>query len=155
MQKLLIATLALALFAAALPQAAADSASATYVGASPSFLLGISCADCGPEGAKVNLNGVEFPAADYAPILVTVEDASGLPIWVTACQDVDGDGFCGEAADELNPTAEPSGSGCGSAALQGFSWELATSVFVYAVGSDLDAPCAGAATTGTITLTYQ
>lgn len=140
----------------AIPAHAAGSYTDAYTAPS-TWPVGVSCTpDClGTAGTGlpvVNLGGVNFAPDGSTPATVVVQDASGGDVSFQVCQDLNGDGFCGDSGTLGLP--EPSVVVCGtvadlSASAVPFDPTLQTSVFVTAATPD----CPGPATTGTVTLT--
>ncbi|HEV8360737.1 MAG TPA: hypothetical protein VGR28_09815 [Candidatus Thermoplasmatota archaeon] len=102
-----------------------------------------------PLDQPLSIGGFTFPAINEVPTRVAISDIVGVGVFFTVCQDFNGQ-LCGEAG-------EPNVSACGAAANLGistvpFQAGRATSVFVYSASA---AGCVGAATTGTISLTYN
>jgi hypothetical protein len=150
MNKSIFAILTACVAIAYVPGAQASEETATYTGASPG-LVGIQWNDYGGLLPGDNLGGYHFFATGAAPTGVSVHDASGNPVYFTACQDTNGNSLCGEAG-------EPKVNGCGGSAVLpttgsgAFSASRDTIVFVYSTNLP---SCIGTATTGTITLTYN
>lgn len=93
-----------------------------------------------------NVGGVFFPANGEIPTHLAIDDASGSPVYFTACQDQDANLQC--------DAGEPSAVGCGEADLSGFDTVTQISVFVNTVPDPTFTPrCLGVGTSGTVTLT--
>lgn len=130
------------------PLALAGEREAPYYAFVPYGGAGVQCnTACLPAGPELNLGGYRFPPDDRTPIAVVVTDDFSESLYVTACQDSDGDGFCGE-------TGEPEAAACGTRVdLKGFAASLDTLVYVYS--TDAFGECVGQALKGTITLVTQ
>lgn len=96
---------------------------------------------------------VLFPSyGSDTSVTVFADDASGLPVSLFVCQDVDGDNTCGE-------TGEPNVAGCGSltiGAAEGFAPGRDVNVVYNNVFRFFTGGCQGAAlaSTGTLTATF-
>lgn len=93
--------------------------------------------------STVRFNGTN---TTETPVRISVKDAFAVHVAFLACQDVDGDGACGEAG-------EPRVEACDAADLAAVPFVQGhdTLVTVYLVSP---LPCASTATTGIITLTF-
>jgi len=145
LSKLLLALAVSALFAAsAVPPAGAASTTVGYyrVGTLP-ILSPLCSPDCLVE--DLNVGGYTFPPNGERPVHVLISDLGEAPVSYTVCQDLNGDGLCGDPA-----AGEPAVLGCGrEATLEGFHPHVPTTVFVRIV----DLGCGGVATEGWILLT--